>query len=100
MVLKRAPENMKITNKRTLKQIHRESSLILLWKHSEKTWLLEKALLLSKVEGKRRGERSALWWIDSVIVVMNASLDDLIEQVREDYHGENLSAGSLKVNTN
>lgn len=90
---------MKIMNKRTLKQIHPESSLILLWKHSEKTWLLEKALMLSKVEGKRR-EGSALWWIDSVTVVMNASLDDLIEQVREDYQGENPSAGSLKVNTN
>lgn len=85
--------NMKLTNKRTLKQIHPESSLILLWTHSEKTWLLEKALMLSKVEGKRRGEGSALWWIDS-------SLDDLIEQIREDYHRENLSAESLKVNTN
>ena len=61
---------------------------------------LDKAVMLGKVEGKRRRGRPAARWMDSVTVVMNALLEELKDRLGTDHHGENLSMWSLRVDTN
>lgn len=42
-----------------------------LWKQKHRSSCLEKALMLGKVEGKTRGKRPAIKWMDSVIMIMS-----------------------------
>ena len=45
--------------------------------------LLEKSLMLGKIEGRRRRGHNRMRWLDSIIDMMNMNLGKLWEMVRD-----------------
>ena len=49
----------------------------------QRTDLLEKSLMLGKIEGRRRRRHNRMRWLDSIIDMMNMNLGKLWEMVRD-----------------
>ena len=55
----------------------------ILWLPDAKSWLLEKALMLWKIEGNGRREQQRMRWLDSLTDSMDVNLSTLWEIVED-----------------
>ena len=65
-----------------------EAEALLLWSPHGRAGSLEKALMLGKIEGKRRRGRQRMRWLDGIIDSVNMNMNKLRE-------GESKGQGSL-----
>ena len=59
-----------------------EAEAPILWSPDAKSWLLEKTIMLGKIEGKRR-EWQRMRWLESIIDLMHMNLSKLWEIVKD-----------------
>ena len=59
-----------------------EAEAPILWSPDVKSWLLEKTVMLGKIEGKRR-EWQRMRWLESIIDLMHMNLSKLWEIVKD-----------------
>ena len=104
--LLRVPWTARRSNQPTLKEISPGCSLeglmlklkLQYFGHlMQRTDLLEKPLMLGKIEGKRRSGRQGMRWLDGIIDSMDLSLSKLQELVIDRKPGVLQSTGSQRV---
>ena len=73
----------------------------ILWPPDEEVDLLEKTLMLGKIEGKRRRERQSMRWLDSITDSMDRNVSKLWDIVKdgEAWHAVYSPWGRKKPNT-
>ena len=60
-----------------------EAEALILWPPDLKYWLMEKTLMLGKIEGKRRRGQQRMRWLDSINDSMDMSLSKFREIVKD-----------------
>ena len=66
----------------------------------QRTDLLEKTLMLEKIEGMRRRGQQAMRWLDGIINSVDMNLSNLLEIVKTGKPGMLQSMGSQRVGHN
>ena len=60
-----------------------EAETPILWPLDMKNWLIEKTLMLGKIEGKRRRGQQRMRWLDGGPSAIDMSLSKLLEMVKD-----------------
>ena len=76
-----------------------ESEAPILWPPDEKSWLIEKTLMLGKIEGGRRRGRQRMRWLDDIADSMDMSLSKLQEMVKDREAWRAVALGGAKSQT-
>ena len=67
----------------SLEELMFEAETPILWPPDAKSWLIWKALMLGKIEGRRRRGQKRMWWLDGITGSMDMGLGGLRQLVME-----------------